>query len=222
MRFAFRGRSAADREEAAAEAVAAAYASYVSLKARGKDPVRDFPSALAAYAVLHVKAGRQMGSRNSTTDALSPLAQRKRGFRVESLHMSSGVAPRPPPFDDRSAAAGRVRRTFEGQHPLGRAGPGGVSDRLPGIPGRPGTPGPYPGPVPGAGQFRPGRGRPVRVVRGPRFSIAASVAGVVVPVPGRSRGLSPVSRKLAVDRVREELGPRLGKKARLFFGRGHG
>jgi hypothetical protein len=91
VRFAFRGRPAADREEAAAEAVAAAYASYVGLKARGKDPVRDFPSALAAYAVLHVRAGRQMGGRNSTTDALSPLAQRKRGFRVESLHVSGGI-----------------------------------------------------------------------------------------------------------------------------------
>jgi hypothetical protein len=92
VRFAFRGRPAVDREEAAAEAVAAAYASYVGLKARGKDPVRDFPSALAAYAVLHVKAGRMMGSGNSTTDALSPLAQRKRGFRVEPLPKSFGVA----------------------------------------------------------------------------------------------------------------------------------
>jgi hypothetical protein len=92
VRFAFRDRSAADREEAAAEAVAAAYASYVRLSARGKDPVRDFPCALAAYAVLHVKAGRLMGSKNGTTDALSPLAQRKRGFRVEPLHMSGGIA----------------------------------------------------------------------------------------------------------------------------------
>jgi hypothetical protein len=90
-RFAFRGRPEADREEVAAEAVAAAYASYVGLRARGKDPVRDFPCALAAYAVLHVKAGRLMGSGNSTTDALSPLAQRKRGFRVESLHVSGGI-----------------------------------------------------------------------------------------------------------------------------------
>jgi hypothetical protein len=91
-RFAFRGRPEADREEAAAEAVAAAYASYVGLKARGRNPVRDFPTALAAYAVLHVKAGRQMGSRNNSTDALSPLAQRKRGFRVEPLPNSFGVA----------------------------------------------------------------------------------------------------------------------------------
>jgi hypothetical protein len=91
-RFAFRGRPAADREEAAAEAVAAAYASYVRLTARGKDPVRDFPFALIAYAVLHAKVGRQVGSPNSTTDVLSPLAQRKRGFKVEPLPTSSGVA----------------------------------------------------------------------------------------------------------------------------------
>ncbi len=91
VRFAFRYRPVVDREEAAAEAVAVAYASCVRLTARGKDSIRDFPSALAAYAVLHVKAGRQVGSPNSTTDVLSQLAQRKRGFRVESLHFSSVV-----------------------------------------------------------------------------------------------------------------------------------
>jgi hypothetical protein len=91
-RFAFRGRPEVDREEAAAEAVAAAYVSYVSLTARGKNPLRDFPSALVAYAVLHAKVGRQTGSPNSTTDALSPLAQRKQGFKVESLPTSSGIA----------------------------------------------------------------------------------------------------------------------------------
>jgi hypothetical protein len=112
VRFAFRGRSAADREEAAAEAVAAAYASYVGLKSRGKDPVRDFPTALAAYAVLHVKAGRLMGSGNSTTDALSPLAQRKRGFRVESLPTSSGAAR------DRVHATSDRRRQDEFQEQL--------------------------------------------------------------------------------------------------------
>jgi hypothetical protein len=92
VRFAFRGRPEVDREEAAAEAVAAAYVSYVSLMARGKNPLRDFPSALVAYAVLRAKVGRQTGSPNSTTDALSPLAQRKRGFKVESLPTSSGIA----------------------------------------------------------------------------------------------------------------------------------
>ena len=90
--YAFRGRPQDDREEAAAEAVAAAYASYVSLKARGKDPVRDFPAALIAFAVLHARVGRQVSSRNSSTDVLSPLAQRRRGFRVESLPTAPGTA----------------------------------------------------------------------------------------------------------------------------------
>lgn len=98
VRFAFRGRSAADREEAAAEAVAAAYESYVKLTARGKNPARNFPSAFAAYAILHVKAGHHVGSSSSSTDVLSPRAWKKRGFRVEPLSGSPGVArdPRNP------------------------------------------------------------------------------------------------------------------------------
>jgi hypothetical protein len=43
-------------------------------------------------AVLHTRVGRQVGSRNSTTDVLSPLTQRKRGFKVESLPTSSVIA----------------------------------------------------------------------------------------------------------------------------------
>jgi hypothetical protein len=109
-RITFRGRPPADREEAAAEAVAAAYASYVRLIGRGKDPARDFPSHLATYAVLHVKAGRQVGGWSSSTDALSPLARRERGFRVEALstphaspaHFSTaGDRGRPDEFEDR-------------------------------------------------------------------------------------------------------------------------
>jgi hypothetical protein len=91
-RFAFRGRAAAEQEEAAAEAVAAAYESYVKLTARGMNPARNFPSAFAAYAVLHVKAGHHVGSSSSSTDVLSPRAWKKRGFRVEPLSGSPGVA----------------------------------------------------------------------------------------------------------------------------------
>jgi hypothetical protein len=81
----FRHRSAADREEAAAEAVAAAFESYLALKSRGKDPAKEFPSILAVFAVLHVKDDRHVGGRSSSTDVLSPKAQQRRGFRVEAL-----------------------------------------------------------------------------------------------------------------------------------------
>jgi hypothetical protein len=74
-------------------AVAAAFVGYVRLAEQGKNPVRDFASGLVTYAVLHAKSGRQIGSPSSTTDALSPLARRRRGFRVESLSAVS-VDPR--------------------------------------------------------------------------------------------------------------------------------
>jgi hypothetical protein len=87
----FRGHASAEREEATAVAVAAAFAGYVCLAAQGNNPERDFASGLVTYAVLHAKSGRQVGSRSSTTDALSPLARWKRGFRVEPLPTSSDV-----------------------------------------------------------------------------------------------------------------------------------
>jgi hypothetical protein len=85
----FRGLPAVDREEAIAEAVAASYVAYRRLRDRGIDPVREFPSLIATYAVLHVKDGRLVGSRRSSKDVLSPTAQRKHGFRVGSLPQST-------------------------------------------------------------------------------------------------------------------------------------
>jgi len=87
-RVVFRDRKPADREEAIAEAVAAAFESYVALKARGKDPVRDFPTVMATFAALHVKDDRHVGGSSSSTDVLSGKAQRKHGFRVEFLPSS--------------------------------------------------------------------------------------------------------------------------------------
>jgi hypothetical protein len=84
VRFVLRGRSPADRDEALAESVATAFAAQARLAARGRDGVRDFPGALVDYAVLSAKAGRLL-SGTSLTDVLSPLARRRRGFRVESL-----------------------------------------------------------------------------------------------------------------------------------------
>ncbi len=85
----FRHLPAADREEAVAEAVAAAFASYVQLKARGRDALKQFPTALAAYAALHVKDDRHVGGTCRGTDALSKKAQRRHGFRVQSLPLST-------------------------------------------------------------------------------------------------------------------------------------
>jgi hypothetical protein len=81
----FRGLPASHREEAVAEAVAAAFTAYLALKACGKDPVRDFPTRMAVFAVLHVKSDRHVGSKSSSKDVLSFKAQHKHGFQVEPL-----------------------------------------------------------------------------------------------------------------------------------------
>lgn len=83
-RVAFRDRYGEEREEAEAEAVAAAFESFVALKKRGVDAAA-FPSALAIYAVLHVKDGRHVGGRSSSRDVLSPKARQRRHFHVFSL-----------------------------------------------------------------------------------------------------------------------------------------
>jgi hypothetical protein len=83
-RFAFRHFPATDREEAASEAIASAFQSFVRLKARGKNPA-DFPSRIAHWATLVVMDGRHENSH----DAMSRKAQRRYGFRVESLDGSS-------------------------------------------------------------------------------------------------------------------------------------
>lgn len=88
-RIAFRHLPAADREEAVAEATAAALVAFRSLRRRGLDPARDFPSQIATYAVLHVKDGRHVGGRCSSRDVLSRKAQRRHGFRVEALPAST-------------------------------------------------------------------------------------------------------------------------------------
>ena len=86
-RVVFRGLDAEAREEAVAEAVAAAFEAHVALKARGRNPAA-FPARLATYSVLRVQDGRHVGGRRSSRDVLSRKAQR-RGFRVEPLPAST-------------------------------------------------------------------------------------------------------------------------------------
>jgi len=83
-RIVFRNLFPADREEAVAEAVAAAFQSFVSLTRRGKDPFQ-FPSVVATRAAQRVWNGRRVGARLAGRDVFSPLAQQSRRFRVHSL-----------------------------------------------------------------------------------------------------------------------------------------
>ena len=82
----FRNSPPGDREEAAAAAIAFAFASFVNLKARGQDPVRSFPSMMARYAVLCVRDRRH----TSSNDVMSAKAQRKHCFCVHSLTDPNG------------------------------------------------------------------------------------------------------------------------------------
>jgi hypothetical protein len=106
----FRGLPEVEKEEAIAEAVAAAYVAYRRLRDRGIDPTREFPSMMATFAVKQVMDGRHVGSRRTSKDVLSARAQRKHGFNVQSLPIST----RRPHEDIHSAVGGqRVMDVFE-------------------------------------------------------------------------------------------------------------
>jgi hypothetical protein len=81
----FRHMNHADREEAIAEATAAAFLNLHRATCNGRAH-RIKSSTLAHYAVLHVKSGKHVGgSADSQTDVMSPRAQRRGGFRVLGL-----------------------------------------------------------------------------------------------------------------------------------------
>jgi hypothetical protein len=83
-RFRFRDLPVADLEEAVAETTAAALVFFVRLVDRGRNPVA-FAVRIAQIAVLRVKTGRLVGSRERSRDPLSRLARQRRGITVTSL-----------------------------------------------------------------------------------------------------------------------------------------
>jgi len=88
----FRNLPTVDREDATAAAVAAAFQSFVRLKARGQNPIHDFPTRMAIYGVMYVRGGRHTSSR----DVLSQRAQRMHRFSVQSLTRSDRRSLREP------------------------------------------------------------------------------------------------------------------------------
>jgi DNA-binding NarL/FixJ family response regulator len=81
---AFRHLPWADREEAVAEAVAAAFQSYLSLTRRGKDPFQ-FPTVIAIRAAQHVRSGRCVGGKLRRRDVFFGTARQHRGLRRRNL-----------------------------------------------------------------------------------------------------------------------------------------
>jgi hypothetical protein len=90
----FRHLRRADQEEAVQETVALCWKWFVRLAGRGKDAAR-FPSALASYAARAVRGGRRVCGQERGRDALSPLAQRRRGFVVGRLPDGSTLSDNP-------------------------------------------------------------------------------------------------------------------------------
>ncbi len=91
-RIAFRDVPCAQRrEDAVAETVAVAWKWHVRLAERGKD-VTHFVAGFAALAARAVRSGRRLVGQEKAKDVLSPLAQRRRGFRVEPLPASTCTA----------------------------------------------------------------------------------------------------------------------------------
>jgi hypothetical protein len=63
---------------------------FLRLVRRRKDPAR-FPAAFAALAARAAASGRRLSGQERARDVLSPLAQRRHGFRVEPLPTSPRV-----------------------------------------------------------------------------------------------------------------------------------
>jgi len=88
----FRHLPDVEREEAVAEAAAAAFVN-VRHALRNGNGHRLRPSMVAHFAVLHVKDGRHVGgSADSKSDVMSRRAQRRGGFKVVGLPWDSDCA----------------------------------------------------------------------------------------------------------------------------------
>lgn len=72
------------RADAIAEAVALCWAWFLRQTQRGKDPTT-FVSALATFAVKHVRSGRKLAGNKSHKDVLAPEVQRRYGFSVNRM-----------------------------------------------------------------------------------------------------------------------------------------
>jgi hypothetical protein len=84
-------RCSQTRAECIAECCALAWKWFHALAQKGRDPTR-FPTALASYAARAVRSGRRLVGQEKAKDALSPLAQQRHGFHVESLPHCTATA----------------------------------------------------------------------------------------------------------------------------------
>jgi hypothetical protein len=88
----FRGVRCPDtRADVITETIALAWKWYTRLAEQGRDAA-EFASALAALATRAVKSGRRLAGKEKAKDVLSSVAQRRHGFTVEHLPISTRTA----------------------------------------------------------------------------------------------------------------------------------
>ena len=87
-RFAFRAFGPAERDEAVADVLAAAWSAWHGLIRRGKDPLEVGPYGILTNAIRYVRNGRRVGNPGSGRGRMDPWqrkAQRLGGFKIVSL-----------------------------------------------------------------------------------------------------------------------------------------
>jgi len=84
IRHRLRNQPRREREELAAEALAAAFCMYVSLVRRGKQDMA-YPTPLGMYGARQAVDGRQFGSGTNVCDITSRCCRQKKGVVIEPL-----------------------------------------------------------------------------------------------------------------------------------------
>ena len=93
--YAFRHRRWQDREEAVAEARAAAWSAWHGLIRKGKDPLAVGVTGIANNAIRYVRNGRRVGNTSCGPGAMDVFrkAQKARDFKVVSLDSNDQFIP---------------------------------------------------------------------------------------------------------------------------------
>ena len=94
-RYAFRRMRRQDREEAVAEARAAAWSAWHGLIGKGKDPLAVGVTGIANNAIRYVRNGRRVGNTTCGPGAMDVFrrAQKARDFKVVSLDSNDQFIP---------------------------------------------------------------------------------------------------------------------------------
>ena len=93
--YAFRRRRRQDREEAVAEATAAAWSAWHGLIGKGKDPLAVGVTGIAKNAIRYVRNGRRVGNTTCGRGAMDVFrkAQKAREFKLVSLDSNDQFIP---------------------------------------------------------------------------------------------------------------------------------